>query len=712
MLSRLGSRLTLIPEPDRGRIRILPLGLHLPELAGLSVRIEAGGKTIVFPDPSGTLPERIQQITAPSRIAYRIPIEGGTFVWELWSPFAFGDPTWRSAPVMFVRAGVESDLDPVSAKVAVTLVHGATGDVDRGIARIALPFPFAIDQGSLAAPLGVAEHLRSAVAPPGAESFIARGTGTLALGGLSADGWRAVDGRLTVSIDAPARGAIVREAALAFHTASAILQVDGAPQPFAYASAFRDAGDVIDRALAARERIAAMDREDVAALAIPPTPPELMPLASLGLQSFLANTWLVKGAGGVPFRYSEWEGEPRFHATMDVTYDNSPFYVFFAPDLLADLLRHWPDYAQDGHMPHDFGQHLVIGKTVYPVRMAVEEDASFLLLHALHANFGGDASLAREQAALLEKLARSLLASDTDGDGLPDSGVINTFDDAPPILNATKNQLYLGVKATAALDAYARMPLDLPVDLREAIAARHRLATATIEGFWLGDHYPISLSPKLDLVQKVITPHLPGVAKPDPFGYSNYLAHGLVPLFLCGRSIPEISHIAEHLASAHARTATPYGDAHVPGSENVWVSQNLWRDLAAMYLGAPIDAGDLVPRYLALEREAYRRKAEDPKWEPFADSSENVFLSSYAREASVAAWIWARHRISFSRDECRLTIGIPFGPGRLPLPFLRRGGRTPVLVWDRPEGPPARIESGDLLDGIRIEVGPPVPAVK
>ena len=92
-----------------------------------------------------------------------------------------------------------------------------------------------------------------------------------------------------------------------------------------------------------------------------------------------------------------------------------------------------------------------------------------------------------------------------------------------------------------------------------------------------------------------------------------------------------------HLMTAHLKTNTDFGDSHRDGISNVWISQNMWRDLAAAYLGAELDFKKLHSQYWHNQMVCFQRSRNLPDnavsspWTGFCDSPESSFLTWYSR---------------------------------------------------------------------------------
>ncbi|MBN1879431.1 hypothetical protein JW823_04905 [bacterium] len=673
-LSRLGSRLTIIPEPDRNRIRVLPIGHCFTEFSGLTLTVTADKKTTLCPSCNPNESSQINRTLTPTSIAYSIPVPGtpmdqpALLEYRLVSPLTPNIQRWRTAPVMLAELTL-TNPGPIAVTCQVSL-SGLTNQLHKvetanNAILLSTPLSIPIDQQSV-----VNYEIRDYLAPQlrstpakqsGTTGFSSVINGTFTMIAQRDDGWLAElklgTGRLTSTLTAQAGQSARTVCAITFHTNSPVLSIDGNLCPFAYTADFNNASDLAEAALRHAQDLLETDARTCRILGGPSQFEAAIAyeaLRQIALQSFLSNTWLVRQPDGST-RYSEWEGFPLFHSTLDVVFNTSLFHLAFAPDLLADMLMHWPLYHQDGDMPHDMGKGLVIDRNAYPVRMTVEENANYLLLHAMLAARTGNNATAAAQRDTIDRLVRRLIASDTDSDTLPDTGVINTFDDAPPSVNSAPNQIYLGIKTAAALQAAAQV---LSTVLSKNTCAhalnRSQLIFKTIERSWTGTLFPIALpapqstAPEQGKVTGVLLPldHDKPIntsnGNEDPNGYCNYAAHGLVALWLCGLSAPVDleTRMRFHLESAHEKTQTGYGDSHRDGHANVWISQNMWRDLAALYLGADIDYHRQHAKYLKLQVESVTHRTGNCRWEGFCDSPENSFLTCYSRGIPILAFPW------------------------------------------------------------------------
>ena len=201
---------------------------------------------------------------------------------------------------------------------------------------------------------------------------------------------------------------------------------------------------------------------------------------------------------------------------------------------------------------------------------------------------------------------------------------------------------------------------------------------------WSKDHYPIFIKTDRDdsikplhaqIISKsdrngtkhILLPYDPDKTdgmiihdtNDDHDGYSNYIAHGLIPLFFVGkgRQLLPADKLSQHLLIASKKTSTKYGDSHRDGQTNVWVSQNMWRDLVALYLGLPLDLDlEYEHKYQALQDDCFQKYSSKGSWYGFCDSPVNSFLTSYSRGIPIIAFPLAKHHISYSKNDKTLYI--------------------------------------------------------
>jgi hypothetical protein len=151
--------------------------------------------------------------------------------------------------------------------------------------------------------------------------------------------------------------------------------------------------------------------------------------ARIGLLAFrqtLGGHALVADNNGNLLYFSKENGSNGCLGTVDLTYPSAPFYLYFAPQLLAAQMRPICEYAAGGrwpfpYAPHDVGQFPLANGQVYGGgelternQMPYEESGNMLILAAALAEETGDDSFSREFWPLFETWAGYLVESGID----------------------------------------------------------------------------------------------------------------------------------------------------------------------------------------------------------------------------------------------------------------------------------------------------------
>ncbi|MCD6361471.1 MAG: hypothetical protein J7M38_11500, partial [Armatimonadetes bacterium] len=158
------------------------------------------------------------------------------------------------------------------------------------------------------------------------------------------------------------------------------------------------------------------------------------------------------------------------------------------------------------------------------------------------------------------------------------------------------------------------------------------------------------------------------------------------------------------LRRATAATMDEYGSPHTSHETNMWVSQNIWRDIAAAYLG--IDYVDNVDRYWALEKHI-----NTTKYGAFTDvyvySSGSTSLDYYPRGVAVFGLYDALAGLQVNQTEKVVSVAPLRTPLRLPLTVFAKWneGEVPWLVIEGEGGDiTAHVEDGALPQGMKLTV--------
>lgn len=308
--------------------------------------------------------------------------------------------------------------------------------------------------------------------------------------------------------------------------------------------------------------------------------------------------------------FSVWDGSGLVMGAVDVEYPHTLFYLSIWPYLLGVQFEQWADYERlhdrsgGSFLMHDLGQGLRVGAAGSPRDVPVEANADFLLMLQAYARWTGDLAPVKRHGDLIDRLARYLLWTDRDNSGFPSEGVGRNGDGSLATLGSARKQTHLAVKRVAALQAAADL---LRIVGRAPSAEKCTKAVETDPGkiearAWLGDHYVVYLDRSVAGVSDGWSGRSGGEMEMAGWdAYSIQTSNGLLLPAVCGQPIlldPE--RISADLLSATRETLGSYGcGVTSQDPENVCVSQNLWRDLMARYVGASMLP--IAPRYWDLQ---------------------------------------------------------------------------------------------------------------
>lgn len=453
----------------------------------------------------------------------------------------------------------------------------------------------------------------------------------------------------------------------AAHVDMPVLSVRGQRTSFRYLKEFASAEDVAHYARAHREEILAKCALVDSLIAEATLTKPKRDLISFAFQSYLTNTWWTTFPDGRDW-FSVWEGVCQFHSTVDVEYNLAWIYLLLWPELLEMTFTEWRDHLKDGWLSHDMGQSTVVDGQSYPHEMEIEENCNFVLLaHALW-RFTGKEAIVRENFATVRQMIQFNWDADTHGNGFPDRGVANTIDDASPAVQYSREQVYLAVKTYAAYRAAELMAAHLGEDNQFTSLCREgqkRIAATLEKDAWLGDHYAVCL----DRTTAGLV--VPWTGEPLPEGplvgwdaYHIYSANGLLLLLATGTQFDlPLEPFRQDILSSTCQAMMEYGCYHSSTDHSqLWVSQNLWRDYVAAYLG--IDQLDLAERYWAFEH--FENSAG--RGGCFVDTYGWNFLSYYPRGITVLGILYALGGVQIDRVEGFVRLAPARLPVRIPLP--------------------------------------------
>ena len=233
---------------------------------------------------------------------------------------------------------------------------------------------------------------------------------------------------------------------------------------FAYHRWFKNLDEVLEFALTHRQQVEIKREEFEANLDRFGSNPQVKWLAAQAFHSYLGNTWLVYDKEKPDSQeYYVWEGHFKYLNTLDVAHDYGVLEGLYFPWVLKLELDSWQKFAKQDELgtviPHDLGKQFRLnGSQAYGIPgskssgMPVEENANFLLLTYWYWRQTGDDQFVKELAPIMEELADSLIARDTNQNGLADKLVrMTTYDnDGNSALKEAPESTYLGIKQMAA----------------------------------------------------------------------------------------------------------------------------------------------------------------------------------------------------------------------------------------------------------------------
>lgn len=622
IISRLGGRFSLLFEPYRQRVMHSALGRFLDEPLDLMVGLEEpdGTQRVLPLTRDGVTLHNPEQFERINSITFRGYSEKYNLCFEfnVHSVFYPQDerlclmPAFylemRVNPVKRVRWHKPAGPTPDKVKLFIRLRRPETRIEVRGDQATAGDTPTEGEsaQIDIAYTNSLAPHLeglRMARQGRGGEPAVAVRERIVSLnpGCVELESGDGLACELPVT---PSDSGIKWRLVWAAHVEEPVMQVmrGGALRdaPFRYTEHWSDLDAVMREAIETRDERLARSRRFEKVIEQAPLDVAERHLLNQSFQNWLSNTfWLQLRGENLPVDqwFSVWEGAAFYHSALDVEYNLAPVYLTLWPKLLAMQFGQWAErtceHERSGgcFLSHDLGAGPRAAEQAYPHAMELEENADFLLMLQAYAHWTGDQAPVEAHADLIERLVRYVIWTDRDGSGFPSEGVANTIDDATPAVQFARKQTYLAVKRGMALNAAATV---LTMLGREELA-RHceELADQDMQKIdrtaWLGDHYAICMEPSAAGILDAWT------GKPLPYeqitgwdAHSIYSAvNGLLLPTIIGQPLMlEKTRLRQDITAALRENLSRYGCGHSSlEPENVWVSQNLWRDYMARYLG-------------------------------------------------------------------------------------------------------------------------------
>jgi hypothetical protein len=673
MMSRLGSRFTLLFEPYRRRVMHSAMGRFLDQPMDLAVGlVEPDGTRRVLPFTTEHTQlynceqfDRFNSITFRGYSErYRLRLE-----FNVHSVFWPQDPRLSLMPAFYLELRI-NPIDkvrwipaagprPEECELFITLRRPDTfinADAHRDAGWIDLEY-----QNHLLPHLDAGAEHEAVVAPdPFADRKVQVHEKIVSLNA----GAEPIDDRhgLKLKLPVAAEGTGVKwRLVWGAHVGEPVLKVrdpDGEHEAkFNYTDMWGSVNDVVGEAIEHRDDRLALSRRFEKLIEQAPLDLSQRHLLNHSWQNYTSNTfWCRYQPQDKPPRpwFSVWEGSCFFHSTIDVEYNISPLYLCLWPQLLRMQLDQWSWNATD-HEPsggaflsHDIGAGAMATGQRYPHPMEVEENCNYLLLLQAYVHWTGQKDMARKHAGLVKRLADYLLWTDRDGSGFPSVGVANTIDDASPAVQFARKQTYLAVKRLASLRAAADLCAIAGDDEAAAVyESRWSEAVAPVEqAAWLGDHYAVAVDPSAD---GVVDPWTGEPLAADQLNgwdaYSIYTGNGLVlPAMIGQPPLLKLDRLKADVAAADRENQDRYGDGHTSAeTSNIWISQNLWRDTLARYLklGGPSSA----TQYWDMQ---IMSNTHDQS-HGFIDTYINNNLSFYPRGIAAMGWFIASPRLQIDR---------------------------------------------------------------
>ena len=417
-------------------------------------------------------------------------------------------------------------------------------------------------------------------------------------------------------------------------------------------------------------------------------------------QSYKLNTLHVIDKEGKT-SFTVWEGNCMFDSTVDVEYNNGLFYYTMCDEYLDPTFYEWSLTEKDtGIIRHDLGRGYNMDGMEYPANMEIEEDTNFILMLFAYCRMKGDWTQLKKHYATIKKLAKFIYDADTTGNGIPNVGTSNSIDDSIPAIHLAKEQTYLAIKACCAFQAVAEMSKIMGDDesYAEKLLERAKLISDTVnKELWLGDHYGVCLDKSQDGYFKFLTREPLSGEMQGRNEYNIYAENGLLYLMMCGFK-PQFVNLDRHkenIFNATQKCSTEYGCNHSECSDSVWISQNLWRDFNAAYLGH--DFLDNVDKYWEFQKVMNT----NGKLNLFIDTVGENSLWYYPRGLTSMGVLYAMLRLKINSIDKVIEIAPLRSSIRIPLVFFA-DWKNQKMPWVVENGGSVTIENSDLLEGYSI----------
>ncbi len=758
-IGKFGSRLCINPRPQKGICRQTPLGhadynvayfernhaLYEDAPTAVYYAVSCGDKWASLPF-NGRLPAftqiRQEQTLTSLRYTCRAPEIPLEVTYSFHAPFYPEDVKLSVAPYILLDVTVRN-LQPVPHQGSVVIGQSLRPqDVSRpagreGLLGVEMDAPVFGKQTTQAWLVDerdagdVTAHAASLAIPA------MEGSETAAAASTDSDGrtvlatsWADAACGLSWSFSLEPRASATKTFAYVGWAPEPIIEVRSTPYHFKYVDLFLDLYDVARYAFDKRQEIDEKVALFESTVYDASGPQELKDFLAFAFQSWIQNTFYCADVEGTDW-FSVWEGCCKFHSTVDVEYNVAPLYFEYWPELMRMTLEQWPHYIRNGVLSHDMGMGLAANGMDYPHEMEVEENTNFVLLLHRYWLRTGDSEFVGRMYEHVRVLLDHVIASDTDGDGFHEEGTYNTIDQGSAAVQYAKDQVYLAVRALAAFECGAHMA-DLvtePEDARRYRAQVDLIANTLDSRGWKDDHYVVSLEQRAEgYADAPRQGQMGGYDGPgqwdDPIGgargnwntgggygrssasssvagwdaYSIYATNGLLYPMQSGFRLPglDMARMKRDLETSTRATLKRFGSPHTSNESNMWVSQNIWRDMAAAYLG--MDYLDNVSRYWNLQKYINTTK-RGCFTDVYVYGGDSISLDYYPRGVAAFGMLSATAGLQVDKITGRVSIA----PVRTPL-------RIPLLAYaDWAKGEVPWLDIVAEKDSVGVAVGEELP---
>jgi len=699
VLAKLGSRIRINFQPRNRCVRYSPLGFLYDQEIDLVLGVRYKGKIRALPfTKKGTPVECIEQEITPTSIRFRARVEreGPELDVTFTAPWYPGDAKLSTAPFFIVDVTVRKNRwshywqkhDAVEGELVIGIGGVRPAPKAKGrslrwqqtcklVPEVYIPYPHErpirpghemAEEGGTPRPREGWEWSTSAQIPS-----------TSAIVSLDSKA-KVKSGLLSV----PFSTRLDEEQHFTFlwagYIREPVMEVRGKQHRFKYTDFFKNVDAVLAYAKgqlkAIRRKVELLDRT----LAAEPFGKATRDLTAYAMHSYMHCSWWTRAVKGRDEWFSVWEGNCMMHSTVDVEYNCSPILLMLWPELLEKTMSQHPHYQKpDGFFSHDMGALLQANTDFYHHEMEVEENCNYILMaYALWKVCDRPRTVDKQYKAILKALDYNV-AADTTGDGIPDTGTANTVDDGSAAVQYSKEQTYLAVKALASFVAgsfIAQRRGDNKTTLR--CRAQARKIARTVRKAWLGDHFPVCIDKEAEgIVDSWTGKPLPYKELPGWDAYTLYGGNGLLYLLMSGTAAGiDLKLFREDVVNATRESLCEYGCYHSSSdTTNLWISQNMWRDMVAGYLG--VDLFNMADRYWAFE--VYENTSG--RGGCFTDTHGNNWLAYYPRGTAILGYAYAMAGVVVDREAKVVRCRPARYPLRIPLLTLAdwAKGRIPVL---------------------------------